>query len=271
MTSTTSPRTAGFAHAAPRPGRLPGLMSLVRKEVTEWRRGRRAPVVLIITALIMSALASIAWVTDLIRRSVPPDVTPPSRASLVPLDNMLASISAQLLVLVSIFAVMSILVTERDAGTLAWTASKPVSRTSIWLSKWISATAMLSAVAAIIPLLVVVTLVTVLYGVPPLVPVLIVGLGMIALVAVYAAISLAAATLVPTQAGVAAIAFGAFVLPELIGALIPITPYLPTSILRWAIATAAGQDAGLITPVAWLVGILVLVAFSVRRMERVEL
>ena len=50
---------------------------------------------------------------------------------------------SQIFVVAAIFAVASLIVHERDTGTLAWVASKPVSRGSIWLSKWISSTAIL--------------------------------------------------------------------------------------------------------------------------------
>ena len=90
MTPSTSIHPASSALSASRPGPLPGLTSLTRKELTEWRRGRRAWVVLALTTLVMATIASVAWITDLIRRNVPPDVTPPAPASLVPLDNVLA-------------------------------------------------------------------------------------------------------------------------------------------------------------------------------------
>ncbi len=52
------------------------------------------------------------------------------RSSAQPLDNLLFAIGTQFIVLAAIFNSMSLLIAERDSGTLAWTISKPVSRTS---------------------------------------------------------------------------------------------------------------------------------------------
>jgi hypothetical protein len=84
----------------------------------------------------------------------------------VPLDNLLAAVSSQIFVVAAIFAVASLLVRERESGTLAWVASKPVSRTSIWLAKWVSASGILAVVAVIVPLALTVVAITGLYGTP---------------------------------------------------------------------------------------------------------
>ena len=61
---------------------------------------------------------------------------------------------------------MSLLVAERDSGTLAWTISKPVSRTSVLVSKWLTSTLILWVAAVVIPLGLTTAVVTVLYGAP---------------------------------------------------------------------------------------------------------
>ena len=74
--------------------------------------------------------------------------------SLDPADEPAGRPRPQIFVIAAIFAVASLIVQERETGTLAWVASKPVSRGSIWLSKWISSTAILAVAAAIVPLVV---------------------------------------------------------------------------------------------------------------------
>ena len=79
-----------------------------------------------------------------------------------PMANLVAAVSTQIFVVIAIFAVMSLIVSERESGTLAWTASKPVSRGAIWLAKWVSSTAMLGLLAGLVPLASTVVLVVVL-------------------------------------------------------------------------------------------------------------
>ena len=77
----------------------------------------------------------------------------------------------------AIFAVMGLIVGERESGTLAWTASKPVSRSAIWLSKFGVSTAVLWVAAGLIPLAATVALVIALYGPVPAGAVAIMAIG----------------------------------------------------------------------------------------------
>jgi hypothetical protein len=63
-----------------------------------------------------------------------------------------------------------------------------------------------------------------------------------------------------------------FLVPTLAGLLpFDVSPYLPTSILDWTVGFAVGQDVGFITPIAWAIATVALIAFSIRQMERIEL
>jgi hypothetical protein len=96
---------------------------------------------------------------------------------------------------------------------------------------------------------------------------------MILAVAAYVAVGIAAATVVTGQAAVAAIAMAVFFLPSIFAAILPvdIMPFLPTSILAWSIGLAMGAPVGVVTPVAWAVGMTLIVAFAVWRLERTEI
>ena len=247
-------------------GALPGFGGLVRKEMTEWRRGRRAWVVLIVATLFMALTAMNAWLNA--------ELAPAEEAeqfSLDPITNLAIAVSAQIFVVIAIFAVMSLIISERESGTLAWTASKPVSRSAIWLAKWVSSTAMLGLLALLIPLVVTAVEVVVLYGPLPILPIVIMAIGALMAIALFVALGLASATVVTSQAAVAAIGLGVLFLPQLVGALLPIAEYLPTSILEWSLKVASGQPAGPATPVSWALTVAALVAFSLGRMERMEL
>ena len=169
--------------------------------------------------------------------------------------------------------VVSLIVAERQSGTLAWTASKPVSRAAMWLSKWISASAMLAVTAGLVPFAATVVLVVALYGAPPIALVVGALVGIVAILVFFAALGLAAGTVMPGQAAIAATGFAFFALAPVVAALIPlpITPLLPTSILGWALEAASGAPVPWVTPFAWAAWTGTLVALSIRRMNRIEL
>jgi ABC-type transport system involved in multi-copper enzyme maturation permease subunit len=254
------------AVVTPSLGALPGFGGLVRKEITEWRRGRRAWVVLIVATLFMVLTAMNAWLNA--------ELAPAEEAeqfSLDPMTNVAVALSAQIFVVIAIFAVMSLIISERESGTLAWTASKPVSRSAIWLAKWISSITMLGLLALLIPLILTAVEVVLLYGPLPILPIVIMAIGALMAIALFVALVLASSTVVTSQAAVAAIGLSVLFLPQLIGALLPIAEYLPTSILEWSLKVASGQPAGFVTPLSWGLSVAALVAFSLRRMERMEL
>ena len=263
---TSSRRTTG--------GILPGLRPLLRKDIGEWVHGKRGAVVAIVVSLFMVLAAANARIQTWVAANVPDAAAgPPPQVSLVPMDAIAAAVGTQIFVLAALFAAMSVLVAEREQGTLAWIASKPVSRSSIWLAKLISSTAALWVAAGIVPVALTAGLVTALYGAPPIGAVVALTLGMGALIALYVAITLAASTFVTSQPAVAGIGFGAFAAPGLIAGLLPIdiAPYLPTSILAWVAGLVGGAPVGIATPIAWVVGMGALALAATKRMESLEL
>ena len=144
---------------------LLGLGPLVRKDFREWLRGKRAWVTALVVTPILGLTAANGAINHWVAASFPAEngqqIEP---VSMVPLDNFLAAIGTQFVIIAAIFATMSLFATERESGTLAWTASKPVSRLSIWLSKWITASATLFVVAVLIPVAVTTVVVVALYG-----------------------------------------------------------------------------------------------------------
>jgi ABC-2 type transport system permease protein len=190
-----------------------------------------------------------------------------------PMTNFLAAVTSQIFIVAAIFGSMGLLVSERDHGTLAWVASKPVARGSIWMSKWIAGSAAIAIVGGVVPLLATVGLVVVVYGAIPAGVVVMSAVGIVAAIAFFVAVVLAASTVVSNQAAVAAIGFAVFALPTIIVGLLPvdISPWLPTSITAWAIGLGAGMDVGMITPVAWAVATIGIVALAIWRMEATEL
>ena len=262
-----APARAGFSH------RFAGFRPLVRKEVADWRHGKRIWVIPAILVPFMALTAANAWINATLAANLPPDVAAPAPLPMGAVDNLLTAVSTQVFILAAIFASMSLLIAERERGTLAWVAAKPVARGGIWTAKLVAAVAILGIVAVTIPVIATVALVVVLYGVPDPVVVAATIVGMAAVVAMFVAISLAVSTIVGNQAAVAAIGFSLFVLPPLLGAIVPfdVTPVLPTSMLTWTVGLATGAPVGVVTPIAWAVVIVALTAFAVRRLEGAEL
>lgn len=262
MTASTLSQPAGL-------GRLPGFPGLIRKELTEWRRGRRWWIALLVATSFMTLTALNSWLqANLLpadgSAGVPNPITDP-------FTNVAVAVTGQIFVVIAIFTVMNLIVGEREGGTLAWTASKPVSRSAIWLAKFSVSTAVLWLIAGLVPLAATVVLVTVLYGSFPLAPIAVIALGMGMSIAIYVTVALAASTVVSSQAAVAAIAIGVMFLPQLLGLLLPSGEWLPTAILEWTFGVATGEPVGPITPISWGVAMVGLIVFSLWRMERLEL
>src|SRR5262245_53599823 len=252
--------------------RFAGFRPLVRKDAKEWFRGYRAPVIVAVVSLFMVLTAANAWINKVIADRLPDDVMPPAALSLAPLDNFGFALGAQVFVLAAILAVSGLLARERESGTLAWVASKPVSRSSIWLAKWTSASVMLAVTAVVVPVAATLVTIVALYGMPDPGAVTAITAGAIALVVFYAALGLAIATVLPGVGPVVAVSFAVFALWPLVGGIAPsIAPAMPMAIFEWSAGVASGAPVGAITPIAWAIGTVLLVVAATRRMRSTEL
>jgi ABC-2 type transport system permease protein len=273
MTAIAIPDAARAASPA-LAGRFLGLRPLLRKDRTEWMRGKRTWIVAGLASAFMVLTAANGAITTYVRTNFPePGMAGIPMPSMDPATNLLAALATQIFIVATVFGVASLIVLERDSGTLAWVASKPVARGAIWLSKWVSSTVILAIAAGLVPLAVTTAVVVALYGPVSLSVLALVLVGMIAAIAFFAAIGLAAGTVVPGQPAIVAIGLGILFLVPVLAGLLPVNvmPYLPTSILDWAVGLALGQDVGWITPIAWAIGTAAIIAFAIRRMERIEL
>jgi ABC-type transport system involved in multi-copper enzyme maturation permease subunit len=273
---TASTFVNGDARSASRftlAGRLAGVRPLIRKDIAEWAHGYRAWVILgiatVFTTLNAANAAIIAWLVA----NVPDGVVPPTPLDMDPASNLVTASAAQIFVLAAIFTAMSLLVMERERGTLAWVASMPVSRGAIWVATWVVATVVVGLAGGLVPLALATALVTVLYGAVPVGIVVAIAIGTIASVALFLAVGLAASVFVPSQPAVAAIGFAALLLPQVFAALLPIdiAPFLPTSVFHWTVGLAMGAEVGFVTPVAWAVSVVALVVIAIRGMGKLEL
>ena len=92
---------------------FPGFTGLFRKELLEWRRGRRAWIVLLVSISFMALTALNAWLQDTIATLEGVEIPPPN---MDPMVNLMTAVSTQVFIVVTIFAVMSLLIVERESG-----------------------------------------------------------------------------------------------------------------------------------------------------------
>jgi ABC-type transport system involved in multi-copper enzyme maturation permease subunit len=266
MTATVS--TPAATAGASSVGILPGFGSLVRRELAEWRRAHRSWMVLAFSTLFLTLASMGNWLISAFPADVTEATEPPN---LDPLMNLVGPISTHVFVIAAIFAVLALITAERESGTLAWTASKPVSRSAIWMAKFATASGVMWLLAAALPLAATVALVTILYGAVPVTTVAFVALGMTMIIVLYMAVALAASTVVTSQAAVGAIALGVLWFAPMLGGLLPDPTVMPWAILDWSVRLGVGQPASFIAPISWAVTVAALIAISLRRMERMEL
>jgi len=252
--------------------RLIGFRPLLRKDAREWLRGRRAWVVLVATSVIMALTAASAWINTTLQGAFPEEGVEIEPVSMLPIDNLAAAIGFPVFIFATMLVVAGLIVREREAGTLAWVASKPVSRGSIIVSKWASATGMLAVTAVVVPLAVTVAVVAGLYGAPDPLLVVALAIGMAASVAYFVAVTLLVGTVLPGQPAIVAVAFVVWSLPSVLGLLpAPVAQLDPSAILGWTVGLASGADVGILTPLAWAAITVALVGLAIRRVNRMEL
>jgi ABC-type transport system involved in multi-copper enzyme maturation permease subunit len=252
--------------------RLAGFGPLFRKELREWAHSNRIWVILASTTAFMALTAANGAITSWIVANAPDGEAPDGPISLDLVFNFLNAVSTQFFVVVAIFAAMSLLVAERDRGTLSWVASKPVSRVAIWLSKWTAAAIVVSLVVGVIPLAATFGLAIVLYGPAGFDVFAFAVIGVVASITFMVAVVLGASVVVSNQAAVAAIGFVVLLLPPMLASLLPvdISPVLPFSILPWALSPVIGAEMNVVTPIAWAISLIAVVGLAARRMERLE-
>ena len=248
---------------------LVGAGPFFKKEIREWIRSWRA-----------ISLAAVAIPLMLINTLGPMIGETAARANGEPIPTGL-SFDATTNVLVRwpqwiwiyvIFASFSLLIAERDRGTLAWSLSKPLSRTGLLVAKWAAAVVMLTAFAIVLPMVASVVAAIVAYGTPDVGAVVVGTLLLVATPMFFVALTLGASTVIQSQAGVAGLATGVAWAPVILGAVFPpIIDWFPSSISSWAVATAMGQPAPVVTPIVWAACTAALGLLGITRLRATDL
>lgn len=278
MTTVTRPAPAIRTIAGGDRSPFLGFGTFLRKEFTDWLRGRRAIVVGAVATVLATLGALSAWlettvgdinigdgaaVVDAVDRVDPTD----------PTITSLALFGPPIVAFLAIVATMSLFPTERDTGTLAWSITKPLSRTSIVLAKWLAAIVAFGVVALAVPIAVAGLASTLAYGgMPDIATVAAVTALHLTVPILYIGITVTAGTVLSSQAGIAGIATFVLLVPSLIGGFLPpaIMEALPMNIGAWVTAFVSGAPVPWTTPVAWaatIVGLAVVSIIAFRRQE----
>jgi ABC-2 type transport system permease protein len=263
-----------LAHAPARPAPASvnpflGIRPFIRKELVEWIRSWRAPILFVVTTLMMVLNTLGARIAEITSHNA--GVPLPSGISFDPTLNVLVKWPQWVFFFAIVFSV-NLFIVERDRGTLAWMLSKPLSRTAILAGKWTAGLITFSIFGIVLPMVASVIAAIVAYGVPDLGTVAVATVLLAATPAFFFALTLALSTVLPSQPPVAGIAVGVSIAPGLIGSFAPaIADVLPPSMGPWAVAFAMGQPVGIATPIGWLVGTVAVAVFGIVMLRRADL
>lgn len=250
---------------------LLGFAQFFVKERREWWASRRAVVVAIVTTLLVAGTTVAPW----LQAAFPPadGQAPAAPLSMDPTVNLLGANWNQWLTFIAIFASMGLLAGERDKGTLAWSLSKPLSRSALLLAKWSAGTLVYGLAGVILPMVVGVGVATAAYGsLPDLTTVVAFTVAILTIPALYIALSIALGTHLSSQAAVAGIGVAVSFLPSFVGLLsIDLARAMPPAMSSWALAMAGGVPVGLVTPIGWVTGMAVIGAVAYVAFTRAEL
>ena len=202
--------------------------------------------------------------------SVPAAQLPPG-LSLDPTTNVLVKWD-QWVFFFSIIFSTSLLIVERDRGTLAWSLSKPLSRRALLTGKWVGAMTVYVPFGIVLPMAVVTAIATVAYGTPDVARIALGAILLAGVPAFFIALTLSLATVLPSQSAVGGAAVLVAIVPGIVGAIAPdIAVALPPSIGSWATMVALGGPAPVTTVVGWAIGFAVVAAAGLVAIGRRDL
>jgi len=248
---------------------LVGARPFFNKEVRDWIRSWRAVSLFVVTTPLMLINTLGPKIGETAARANGEPI--PSDLSFDATTNILVRWPQWIWMFV-IFASFSLLIAERDRGTLAWSLSKPLSRTGLFVAKWAAAVVMFTVFGIVLPMVACVIAAIPAYGMPDMAAVVAGTLLLVATPAFFIALTLALSTVLPSQAGVAGAAVGVALAPVLLAPVLPaIVPWLPSSISFWAVNTTLGQPLDISTPIATAVFTAAVAAFGIAKLRAADL
>ncbi len=238
------------------PVSLMGFVPFLRKELREWRT-KRVAIAFFLVAALLGGVALLGVNTFFL----PQGVTPTTRAEVITNVMTMYANNAIWITLISIFSAMGVMVRERESGTLAWSLSKPLSRSAVLAAKWLGTTLMVWLLGIVLQGGVL-AVIEALHGpaLPNLGGVLMAYVGAFCAIGFWVLLCLLLSCLLKETAGVGAGALLVSVAPLLLDnlplALQPLLTLYPTHFLDWAIARPI-HGAKLWGYVLWMAGMAI--------------
>jgi hypothetical protein len=247
--------------------RFTGFSNFTRKDAHEWVRTRRA----VVTAITAQVLVLLGVLAIRIYGTLQPSAEGLDWSPSVNMEN------AGWLVVVPLFAVfltMGMLVSEREARTLPWSLSMPLTRTSVLFSKLATSIVGVGLLVVVLPMITAIAAVRIVYGDFPsnasvLYPVLSgASVGLLVIV-----VNLAANVFFKSQRSAAGASLCAIlVVPGLIEAFYAkASPWWPSAMGDWIVLWGKAEPRNWITPVVFVATIGVLVIAALLRFSRDEM
>jgi ABC-type transport system involved in multi-copper enzyme maturation permease subunit len=265
MTAIAGGREQSLGHT-PTHGAFVGFRNFARKDFAEWFRTRR----FLWTAIAATALVLLGVVASRIAHSLDGSVGVTLDAS----ENMRTAGWETLLPIFAVFSTMGILVSERENRTLAWSLSMPLTRLSVLASKLLTSLLALAVAAVLIPEVVAIVGARLAYGDFPSADAIVwPALSGASVALLLIALNLAVSTIFKNQRAVAGIALSVgMIIPGLVAAFWPAAvPWWPISMSDWITAFGAGKPLQAVTPIVWLVSVVVLLVAAQIKFDRDEL
>jgi ABC-2 type transport system permease protein len=247
-----------------------GFGTIFRKEVAEWVRGRRALVVaaVMVPIAVLSTIAPFLMPEDQAAAAAASGYIPSWDATV----NVLTGWSGAPFAMIALLAAITLMTVERDRGTLGWTLTNPVSRTSVIAAKWAAGLLVYGAVGVVLPVVTSVVAASVAFGeLPDLGTVAVFTALFLMVPAFWIALMVGLGTIVKSTAGVAGIGLLVLFLPIWLASFLPVIGELsPTSVGGWAIAIASGHAASSLTLGGWIAGMVAMAVSSKLIFDRQE-
>jgi ABC-2 type transport system permease protein len=212
------------------------MRTLLAKEFREqWRTWKMIVflAVFLITGMISPVLAKY---TPALLSSIPN--LPPGMAELIPAPTVADSVAQYLKntdqfgILLVILLTMGVVAQEKERGTAAMLLTKPVTRSSVVISKWLAGMTVILA-GLVVDSLACLAYTAVLFEPLPLLPFLFANLLLLVYLGVFMTVALLASTLARTQAMAAGGAFGGLVVLIVLGSLPRVNDYMPAKLVAW--------------------------------------
>lgn len=203
-------------------GPFTGFGNFLRKELKDWWKSWRLIIIFVIPTLIMTLEVFFAFEdrVRMIERFKADGESQVSKSIVATFMLLQLFQTPMLFVIIIIFSTMGILTNEKSTGTLAWNLTKPLGRTGLFVAKWLAATMAIWVAMCVLPVVTAGLCLSGFHGVQPqwekMWPIVVAAFAWIGF---WVLLGLTISLGFQSQAAVAGITFGFWIVPNLFGLL----------------------------------------------------